>query len=166
MKYTVCFYFLLMLVSLLPAQHLERSVIGSTGTYIENDSIAISMTVGESVIAPFQSGTLILLQGFHKGGEGLSTSIEPEAVSVFYSFYPNPTSDQLFIQLEAERAVDLQIRLLDMQGKLADVPVQKHQRIQQLRTDLSLGNLPAGTYILQFLSEEQGPQQSFRIVKQ
>ncbi|MEM7375137.1 MAG: T9SS type A sorting domain-containing protein [Bacteroidota bacterium] len=148
------------------AQSLERFVIGSAGMYTENDSMAFDMTVGEAVTASLQSGTIILLQGFHKGGEGMTTSIDPQEVAMDYSLYPNPTTDRIFLQLTAEKAVSIQIRLLDIQGKQTDIPVQQYDRLRQLRTEMNLAHLPAGIYVLQIASEEQGPLKSFRIAKQ
>lgn len=59
----------------LQAQSLERQVIGSSGTTINNSDVTLDFTVGELAVTTITNGTT-LTQGFHQGVIALSVSAE------------------------------------------------------------------------------------------
>lgn len=58
-----------LIVSTLFSQSIERDVVASSGDYFEAGGISISGTLGEIAIETYESGNLILTQGFQQPGE-------------------------------------------------------------------------------------------------
>ncbi len=67
---TGTFVLILFLIGLsahnLSAQSIERSVIGSSGFSYSGPTFQADCTTGETVIATFSGGSVILTQGFHQ----------------------------------------------------------------------------------------------------
>ncbi|MFK8103613.1 MAG: T9SS type A sorting domain-containing protein [Saprospiraceae bacterium] len=82
-----------------------------------------------------------------------------ELFGAYTSIYPNPTMDELIIEVEVPILQSL--RVIDLQGKV----LQRYNwstPIEQF--NLSLGDLPTGLYILQWTTTE-GKQYSKKIVR-
>ncbi len=63
------------------------------------------------------------------------------------STFPNPTEDQIAIQIELNQVDDLRIRLYDLSGKA--VFQDQQQNVQSYNRSISLGDMAAGVYLLQ-----------------
>ncbi len=143
------------LMSFSTAQSIERSVIGATGGYAETGSVSVSATVGEIAVETVSDGNTILTQGFQQPVEGDFTSIRRPEISVNYRVYPNPTAQTLNIELSSTEIMDMEISLVDMQGR--SVGLQELIQLSgtaQRQWDIS--SLSEGTYILRFV-EQAGP---------
>ncbi len=137
------------------AQSLDRQVIGSTGGYEEQGGYSLSFTVGEPVVETAITGSLLLTQGFQQPDDitvGINDVVKLE---MNYSIFPNPTANQLTVQLSADEVVEVYISLHDMLGKelsqlnrtvLVDGVTQQHY---------DLSNLAAANYMLT-LSDKKG----------
>jgi Secretion system C-terminal sorting domain len=109
-------------MSSVQAQSLERSVIGSAGTYYyEATAGSLSFTVGEAATATLASASNVLTQGFQQPMEGeFGTVVRPTlATDAGLQLYPNPAHDQL-ICLDAQlRALRFVVR--DAAGRVVQV---------------------------------------------
>lgn len=137
------------------AQSLDRQVIGSAGGFDSQGGYSLSFTVGEPVVETAISGTLVLTQGFQQPDDikvGVNDIVKLE---MDYSIFPNPTANQLTVQLSADEVVEVYISLHDMLGK----ELSQLNRtvlvdgVTQQQYDLS--SLAAANYML-ILSDKQG----------
>jgi len=128
------------------AQHLSPEVIGSAGASFSNSTANTDLTVGEVVTETYQSNT-ILTQGFHQGTIEVASSVIEikETIKV----YPNPTTSYLTIELEKSGNLDLV--LIDMNGKIVLHDKMKNQQNKQL--DLSY--IRQGNYFLQLIKDNK-----------
>jgi|GEM_PF-1571318 len=127
----------------LTAQELERSVVGSAGSYFSAVNVGnIHWTVGEVVVDRSANG-IVLERGFHHGLYELiatSTWNAPE-VQLGLKVFPNPTADEVTLTGDWEDGD--QLRINDLLGRTL------HQRaLPTERAQMSLHDYPAGTYLL------------------
>lgn len=131
------------LAQTLSGQELTRSVVGSAGTYFSAVNVGnLHWTVGEIAVDRTQNG-IVLERGFHHGQYALiSTAVwtAPE-VEFDLTVFPNPTADLVYLRGDWLATDRLQVR--DFLGRqLSD------QALLPEQTEVSLGNRPAGTYLL------------------
>lgn len=163
----IILYSLLGLLSLatLRAQSIERSVIGATGGYAQTSSGSVSSTVGEIATTTVSSGSVILTQGFQQPVQGDFTSIRRPELTVRYQVYPNPTAEALHIELDSPEPIDLQLTLVDMQGRTVGGFDKSFNLVGSQRQSWDLSPLSEGTYVLRFV-EDNGVVQAVRVRKQ
>ncbi|WP_020568762.1 T9SS type A sorting domain-containing protein [Neolewinella persica] len=152
-------YFAFVLSSVLTAQELSRSVVGSAGSYFSAVNVGnIHFTVGEIAIDRTTNG-LILERGFHHGiYELLSTSVwsSPE-INLDITVFPNPTAD--LVNLRGDWKHDDQLRVTDLLGR------HLVERVLPLeRAEVSLATYPSGTYFFTILREGR-PLKSLRVIR-
>lgn len=153
-------------VAVLSAQiSIERQVIGAAGGYSSTPNLKISDTAGEVAVTTVISGTVILTQGFQQAGENEITDLEDLAIEVSYKVYPNPTTDQLFVEITRDQFAEIYLELFDMAGRSFPNLKQVQQGSGFTRTSLSLQNLPEGTYLLSLKGADGRVLASHRIQK-
>lgn len=152
-------------VVVLPAQTIERSVIGAAGTSLSSASFEVDFTVGEAVVTTVESGSFVLTQGFQQGDLDL-TGIEAPLLTVDYRLYPNPTADRVQLDLQAARPVTLHLQWFDAQGRQVALPAETLRlgsQPQSLHYDLSA--LATGTYLLRLTDDSGREGHTFRVVR-
>ena len=147
------------------AQSLDRSVIGATGIHAVSTSYELEFTAGESIIGQGESTSFFLNQGFHQGDGFVSTALEKPLIQIDYQLFPNPTRDWINLEVEMEKAVDLNIDLLDLQGRKTSIPSQRLSHTQSGRIRMNLEALPSGIYLLQVFDSTGQVIKSLRIQK-
>ena len=83
-----------------------------------------------------------------------------EPTSISWNVYPNPTQDQLFIQLEGP-VTFLQIQLVDMNGRVIAL---NHWDNEFGRFRVHLGEMAAGVYILHIRTPEAVLRKEIQII--
>lgn len=149
----------------LQAQSLERQVIGSAGGFEVENGYSLSFTVGEPVVETAISGTLVLTQGFQQPDD-ISVGINDVAkIKMDYLIFPNPTIDQLTVQLTSDKVVEVYISLHDMLGRKFDQLDRKVlvDGVAQQQYDLSI--LAAANYMLVLTDKEGNQLGQFKIQK-
>ncbi len=77
----------------------------------------------------------------------LSDAIDPDKENLGrVKTFPNPASDHLYVDYQADRPRAVQVRLLDLEGRLVHQTQGKDQSITYI---FPLADLPAGIYLLQ-----------------
>jgi len=86
----------------------------------------------------------------------IKTEIKPiESLSSSYlTLYPNPVTDQLQITYEMEQAGNVQLKIVDLQGRVSYSQILKSQNGTNHAT-ISVSQLPVGLYIFLLQSETQ-----------
>lgn len=142
-------------------QTLSRSVIGTTGSTSE----ILSYTVGEVVIATGNSPDLILTQGFQQPDQEVNiTSLDPVLGQADFSVYPNPTGDQLFLEMTSGAQQSLRIEFTDIQGRTVLQDPRRTFFVEE-PVRYSMGRLEAGIYLLHLRSESGRLIRTLRIQK-
>ncbi|MFK7921538.1 MAG: T9SS type A sorting domain-containing protein [Bacteroidia bacterium] len=97
--------------------------------------------------------TLWLDQLFFDGVNALTPALD---ISLDFKVFPNPTADFVRVRLAERHAEPLQLKLLDLQGRV----LQSYQ-LDSLERQIDLRALAAGTYILQ-VQNQNGQQLAFQ----
>lgn len=146
------------LAQTISAQGLDRSVVGSAGSYFSDNTINLHWTLGEVAVDRTQNG-IILERGFHHGHfDLLSTAIwtAPE-VQLKVTAFPNPTVDR--ITLTGDWQAEDQLVIHDLLGRqLATRPLPPQ------RAEIALGRFPEGTYLLSIVRRGM-PVKSMRVIR-
>jgi hypothetical protein len=126
------------------AQTSKQEVISSAGGYYTATGITLSWTLGETIIPCYTTSGLILTHGFQSV---LRTVIVEENIEapVKVTVYPNPASDYLNISFAEPLDAEVNLMLIDAQGKLF-----KTQLIEATASEVQLNfqDLPSGVYLL------------------
>lgn len=142
------------------AQTISQSVIGATGSTHEQ----LSYTVGEPVVFTGQTADLILTQGFHQSDAKVITSVGDPTNNTQVTFFPNPTSDQVILQMETVDRFSLQIELMSVDGKLL-APIQVWEGFGNEQTSVDLEFLPEGMYLIHLRDLEGNLLKTVRTMK-
>ena len=158
MKRQILFFMLLFLSG--GALSAQLQVIATAGDVNENDNGSISWTLGETVVGTLETSDGIVTQGFQQSNLEVTTTVEePEDLDIQTTAYPNPVQNQLTVEVQNQENLELHYQLFDLNGKLL-----QEEPVEASRFTLSLGEYPAGQYILQIRSDQELIK-SFNIVK-
>jgi protein subunit release factor A len=77
-----------------------------------------------------------------------------------FKAYPNPSSDDLFLEMNAYRNEKLVYHLYDMQGKLIMT-----NPIESPKTQINMRVLAVGAYLIQIYNSKNQPIQTIQVIK-
>ena len=142
----------------LQAQSLPSTVIGASGSYVEDPSVgSLHFTVGELAVARLVNGKE-LGEGFHRTGFNIIVSTSsPEEREPLFSVYPNPARSH--ITIATEQTETYQLRLYQANGQLVTA-----ERNEGFKNDLNISELAGGAYWLEIIMET-GERSTFSILK-
>jgi len=131
----------------LGAQSIDRQVFGSGGgAILADDGVQMDYHMGEAVASTVLGTNTRLNQGFIQSDAIITTSLR-EIVTREYSWYPNPTSDELFIQCAS---CDIrQWSIYNAQGQLMQTSGSETHWGAQLGINVS--HLSPGLYLISIL---------------
>lgn len=144
---------------------LQRSVIASAGANETGASeLTATWTVGEAVIGKGSDGTILLTHGFQYPNE-ISLSIKHFEPNLDLTVYPNPTRGEVFIDVNASKAMTLRYSLYDLNGREIPLPDNTQQVEGHGQKRLDLTHLANATYLLVITGQSGQPLASIRIIK-
>lgn len=130
------------------AQVFEREVSGSCGATQQNETIILTSTAGQPVIATIANAEVTLTQGFQQADlptqKGNNSGFENLEISIF----PNPTSRHLSVVIRQEEKRATHIRIFNILGNEIDRKPVNGEPGMEVKTDFSLENLPDGVYLV------------------
>ncbi len=140
------------------ATYAQQAVITSGGDASGNGG-TIAFTVGQIVYWANTEPNGSIIQGVQQPYEIFSVGISESALSISLDVFPNPTSNNLHLNVQDFTNSDLAYQLLNMQGNLLE-----QEEIARGQTQINMSGLPAATYLLNVIQENQIIQ-SFKIIK-
>ena len=162
-------YYFLLLAGLLScyngqAQAVQQVVGSAGGSSKALSGYTIDFTVGETVIAT--AGTdPSCTEGFHQPP---TTRDLPDSNLInakwYIKVYPNPVHDQLTIHAYMDQAGNVDLRLIDVLGRVVQV---RRVAFQQGYNDLTLytGSLARGIFVL-YMTDVHGGYRSVKLLKE
>jgi hypothetical protein len=94
--------------------------------------------------------------GPHYNTSEVTSTNEQLLTAVNVEVFPNPTSDMISLSMTIEESVDLDITLIDLQGRIVQTLYQEANFSGELTLSKSLSDLPDGTYITRVSGSENG----------
>jgi len=99
-------------------------------------------------------------QGVQQAYEIFTVGIKETELNISLSVFPNPTANNLTLQISDYNNEKLSYQLYDMQGKLLNIV-----QVTAQQTQINTASLPPGTYFINVVNQENKKVQSFKIIK-
>ena len=146
----------LLWASLVQAQQATNAsggdATGSGGT--------VAYSVGQVVYTTNTGSTGSVAQGVQQSYIFSTLGIEETALNISLTAFPNPTTENITLQISDYNNEKLLYQLFDIQGK----QLSNGQIVAQ-QTQLNMNSLPAATYFVNVVNQENKKVQSFKIIK-
>jgi hypothetical protein len=84
-------------------------------------------------------------------------NVDEVALSNGVNVFPNPATDQLFVQFDLEETIDVEVRLINTLGQIVSNRILNG--VQGETIDFNVSNLAIGTYFIQFVTDEASVSQ-------
>ncbi|MEX0812328.1 MAG: T9SS type A sorting domain-containing protein [Chitinophagales bacterium] len=120
----------------------------------------VAYSVGQVVYTTNTSTSGTVSQGVQQTYEISSVGIKETELNISLSVFPNPTADNLTLQISDYNNEQLSYQLFDLQGRL----LNKGQVTTQ-QTQINTSGLPSATYFINVINQENKKVQSFKIIK-
>lgn len=146
------------------AQSIERQVIGSCGGYSAQTNVSASYTVGEAVIKTAAAGTIILTQGFQQP-DNQSVGIIDVANNIKITAYPNPTTDKVLVEINAEVESQFSFNVYNALGQPVLLPAVMQQTGSNAIHQFDFSTLSPATYFIAVNSNSGHFTKTIQIIK-
>jgi hypothetical protein len=129
-----------------------RDATGSGGT--------VAYSVGQVVYTTTTDASGTVSQGVQQAYEIFTLGIKETALNISLTAFPNPTMDNLTLQINDYNNEKLAFKLYDMQGKMLN-----SEQINAQQTQINTSSLPSATYFIDVVNHENKKVQTFKIIK-
>lgn len=120
----------------------------------------VAYSVGQVVYTTNTGSTGSVAQGVQHAYEIFTLGIKETELSISLTAFPNPTTDNLTLQISDYNNEKLSYQLFDMQGK----QLSNGQIVAQ-QTQINMNSLPTGTYFINVVNQKNKKVISFKIIK-
>lgn len=120
----------------------------------------VAYSVGQLVYSNSTGSSGNIGQGVQHAYEIFTVDIKETEMNISLIAFPNPAADDLSLQISDYNNEKLSYQLYDMQGKLLN-----NGQILARQTQVNTANLPAGSYFIYIVNQQNQKLQSFKIIK-
>ena len=120
----------------------------------------VAYSVGQVVYTTNTGTNGSVAQGVQQSYVISNVGIKETALNISLTAFPNPTADNLTLQISDFNNEKLSYQLFDMQGKQFS-----NGQITAQQTQIDMNSLPAATYFVNIVNQENQKIQSFKIIK-
>ena len=157
------FTFFLLVSSVLFAQNVQRSVLGSSGNSVQittkNNTYYVSHTIGQKgVIGTYQNKGYVVRQGFQQPIT-LAKIANQNNLELHAVVYPNPINEKVNIAVVENLKTKLNITIYNVLGKL----LYNTNKDYSGKFLLDMTFLAAGNYFLKLSAN--GKNQTYKLIK-
>lgn len=156
MKRVFVFSFLLLTIAA-RAQTLSSSLVSSGGATLSSSNVSLTVSTGQPVIGDIAAASAFMSQGFLVTTDDVVTAILEK--DLVLSVFPNPATEQLFIQSERDLRL-LHVELIDLSGRKITVK----QTTSEHSVELELHDIAPALYLLK-LQQATGEVKTISIIK-
>ena len=138
-----------------------QKIVNSSGGSASSSNGAISYSIGQVFYSSSSVSNGETNQGVQHGFEILTLSNpELKTVTLNLSTYPNPTKDNIILNIDIKDLNNFSYQLFDVKGQCIS-----NGKVKKEKTTISLINLSTGIYILKVL-QKTNQLKTFKIIKQ
>ena len=120
----------------------------------------VAYSIGQVVYTTNTGITGSVAQGVQHAFEIFTVSIKETELNISLTAFPNPTSENLTLQISDYNNEKLSYQIFDMQGK----QISKGQVTAQ-QTPINMNGLPSANYFIYVVNQENKKIQSFKIIR-
>jgi hypothetical protein len=120
----------------------------------------VAYSVGQVVYTTNTGSTGSVAQGVQYAYEIFTVGIKETALNISLTAFPNPTTENLTLQISDYNNEKLSYQLFDIQEKQLS-----NGQITAQQTLINMNSLPSATYFVNVVNQENKKVQSFKIIK-
>jgi hypothetical protein len=139
--------------------HAQESANASGGDATGSGG-TVAYSVGQVVYTTNTDTSGTVSHGVQQAYEIFTIGINETELNISLSVFPNPTADNLTLQISDYSNEKLSYQLYDMQGKLLN-----NGQVTAQQTQINTASLPSATYFINVVNQENKQVQSFKIIK-
>ena len=139
--------------------HAQESV-NATGGDATGSGGTVAYSIGQVVYTTNTDASGTVSQGVQQAYEIFTVGIKETELNILLTVFPNPTSDNLTLQISDYNNEKLSYQLFDMQGKQLS-----NGQITAQQTQINMNSLPTATYFINVVNQENKKVQSFKMIK-
>jgi Secretion system C-terminal sorting domain len=156
MRYIIGIFFIAVVTSGF-AQSLERSVVSTSGGFVNPSVMSLEYTIGETAVGYFSNSSLSITEGFNQSSPDQSSSVKDLSMIQGLLLYPNPAQNLLTI----ETVETVSVRVIDITGKEV---ISAFSILANGSETIAIDQLASGIYFLRS-KNTQGSETNLRWVK-
>ena len=137
----------------------QESTNSSGGNATSSDG-TVAYSIGQLVYTTNTGSNGIVAQGVQHAYEIFTVGIKETELNISLSTFPNPITENLFLQISDYNNEKFSYQLYDMQGK----QLSNGQIVAQ-QTQISMNGLPSASYFINVVNQKNKKVQSFKIIK-
>ena len=138
----------------------SQESINSSGGDATSSGGSLAYSVGQVVYTTNSDISGTVSQGVQQAYEIFTLDIKEPTRNMSLSVFPNPTANNLTLQLENVITKDILYKLFDLQGR----QLQKGE-INTQQTQIYTSGLPSGVYLLKVTDQDGKNIQTYKIIK-
>ena len=139
--------------------HAQESPTASGGDATGSGG-TVDYSVGQVAYITNVNASGTVSQGVQQAYEIFTVGIQEAELNISLSVFPNPTADNLTLQISDYNNEKLSYQLFDMQGKQLS-----NGQITAQQTQINMNSLPTATYFINVVNQENKKVQSFKMIK-
>ncbi len=143
------------------SQAQSQESVNTSGGEATGSGGTASYTIGETVYTTNSNGSGTVAQGVQHAYEIFTVGLPSSAFDISLRIFPNPTVDNLTLQISNFNQENLSYLVYDMQGKLV-----ANGDIESAETQISVGEYQAAAYFIHVVDQNNEQVQTFKIIKQ
>jgi hypothetical protein len=132
----------------------------ATGGDATGSGGTVAFSIGQVVYTTNTVASGTVSQGVQQAYEIFTVGIIESKLNISLSVFPNPTPENLTLQLSDFNSEKLEYQLFDIQGKLLN-----NGQVTTHQTLINTSGLPPATYFLNVVNQKNKKLQSFKIIK-
>lgn len=154
-------FILLLLITLTQAKISAQESVNTTGGEGSGSGGSVSYSIGQVVYQTYSAVNGSVAQGVQQPYEiSIVTSIEEaNCITLSVLAYPNPTADNLTLEIKNFDYSDLSYHMFDINGRLL-----QSKKITESQTKITMGNLVTATYFVKVMQANREIK-IFKIIK-
>ena len=134
--------------------------VNTAGNTASGSGGSVSYSIGQIVYTTISGSSGSSAQGVQQAFEISMLDVKNTTFNVSLNAFPNPTTDNLTLQINNFTNEKLSYQLYDMQGKQLD-----NGQITKQETLINTVNLPSSIYFINVIDQDNKKVQSFKIIK-
>ena len=141
------------------AVQAQESTNASGGDAIGSGG-SVDYSIGQVLYTTNTSSNGSVAQGIQHAYEIFTVGIKETELTISLTAFPNPTSENLTLQISDFKNEKLSYQLFDIKGKLLS-----NGQVTAQQTQINMNGLPTATYFIHVVNRENKNVQSFKIIK-
>jgi hypothetical protein len=151
--------FSLLLLICVPYTFSQES-INTSGSNATGSGGTVSYSVGQLAFTAISSNSGTVSQGVQQACEIYTIGLKETELNISLTAFPNPTLENLTLEIRDNNNDKLTFMFLDLQSKLLE-----SGQITSPKTQIETSHLSLGIYFLDIYNHENKKVQSFKIIK-